>query len=90
MSLLCLKKKKAIGQIINIGTGKPKKLKEVIQYIKIISKGGHPQFGKIKMRKEEMLKVYPTIKKAKKIINWKPQVSFNDGIKKMVEFYEKQ
>lgn len=88
--LKSLTQKKARGQIINIGTGKPKKLKEVIQYIKIISKGGHPQFGKIKMRKEEMLKVYPTIKKAKKIINWKPQVSFNDGIKKMVEFYEKQ
>ena len=30
-----------------------------------------PQFDKIKLRKDEILKLYPNIEKAKKIINWK-------------------
>ncbi len=64
--LKSLKCEKARGQIINIGTAKPQKVKNVINLIKKILKGGHPQFGKIKFRKDEILKIYPNIKKAKK------------------------
>ena len=37
-----------------------------IKHIKKISKGGYPQFGKIKLREDEILKLYPNIKKAEK------------------------
>ena len=64
--LKSLSNKNARGQIINIGSGKPRKIKNIINYIKKISKGGYPQFGKIKLRKDEILKLYPNINKAKK------------------------
>ena len=58
--------------------------------IKKISKSGCPQFGKIKLRKDEIIKLYPNIKKAKKKINWRPQISFEKGIKSTIEFYNEQ
>ena len=82
-----LTNKKAKGQIINVGTGKPRKIRNVIEQIKKISKGGYPQFGKIKLRKDEILKLYPNIKKAKNIINWKPKISFEKGLKSTIKFY---
>ena len=85
-----LTNKNAIGQIINIGSGKPIKIRKIIKYIKKISKGGYPQFGKIKLRKDEILKLYPNIKKARNIIHWKPKVSFEKGLKLTIKFYNEQ
>jgi len=88
--LKSLKCEKARGQIINIGTAKPQKVKNVINLIKKILKGGHPQFGKIKFRKDEILKIYPNIKKAKKKINWHPRTLFNKGLKSTIEYYNER
>ena len=85
--LKSLNSKRARGQIINIGSGKPKKVRNIIEFIKRTSKGGHPEFGKIKLRKDEILKIYPNINKAKNRINWKPKILFNDGIKSTIKYY---
>ena len=85
-----LKSKKARGEIINIGSGRPRKIKSVIKYIKKISKGGNPQFGKIKLRSDEILKLYPNIKKAKNKINWEPKISFDKGLKSTIRFFDEQ
>ena len=85
-----LTNRNARGQIINIGSGKPRKIRNIIEYIKKISKGGYPEFGKIKLRKDEIIKLYPNIKKAKRKINWKPQISFERGIKSTIKFYNEQ
>lgn len=81
------KSKNARGQIINIGTGKPRKIKKIIQKIKKISKGGSPQYGKVKLRKDEILKLYPNISKAKNILKWKTNISFNKGLESTIKFY---
>ena len=88
--LKTLTSKHSRGQIINIGSGKPRKVKNIINNIKKILKGGHPQFGKIKLRKDEILKIYPNINKAKRKINWKPKISFEKGIKLTIKFYNEQ
>ena len=80
--------KKAIGQIYNLGSGKQIKIKEVIEKIKNISKGGHPQYGKIKLRKDEIKKLYPNISKIKKVINWKPKILFEKGLKSTIKSYK--
>ena len=80
--------KNARGQIINIGSGKPKKIKKVIEYIKKVSGGGYPQFGKIKLRKDEIQKFYPNVLKAKRKINWVPKISFEKGVKSTIKFYK--
>ena len=77
----------AIGKIINIGSGRPLKIKKIIQKIVKIYKKGKPLFGKIKLRKEEMRITYPDISNAKKILKWKPVISFKKGILKTVRYY---
>jgi len=88
--LKSLTNKNARGEIINIGSGKPRKIRNIIKQIKKISKGGYPQFGKIKLRKDEILKLYPNIKKARNKINWKPKILFNKGLKSTIKFYNEQ
>ncbi len=84
-----LLKKQAQGNIINIGSGKPRNIKKVIYYIQSLIGGGNPDFGKIKLRKDESLKVYPNIKKAWKILGWKPKINFEKEIKNTIKFYAK-
>jgi nucleoside-diphosphate-sugar epimerase len=79
----------AKGKILNIGTGKPLNIKNTIINIQKECKGGFPMFGKIKLRKEENLETYPNIAKARKIIKWKPKISFLKGIKYTIKSYEK-
>ena len=58
-----LTNKKAIGHIINIGSGKPKIIKNVIEKVKKISKGGKPQYGDFKLRKFDIPKLFPNVLK---------------------------
>ncbi len=75
-----LTKSKSRGQIINIGSGKAFNIKRLIKKIVKLTKGGNPQYGKIKLRKEESLKIFPSITKAKKLLKWKPKVNLNRGL----------
>ena len=83
-----LKNLKTKGEIMNIGTGKPQKIKKVINYLVKRLKGGKPKFGKIKSREDEMLKIYPDISKAKKILKWSPKINFKTGLENTVRHYE--
>ena len=83
-----LKSDSATGKIINIGYGKPTKIKNLILLlVKLIGKG-KPIFSKIKLRSDELIKLYPNISKAKKLINWVPQISLKRGLAKTIKFYK--
>ncbi len=82
-----LKHKGSNGEIINAGSGKSIKVKSLIEMIKKYSKGGKPEYGKISMRNDEILNMYPNIYKANKLLKWKPKVSIQRGIKKTIKFY---
>ena len=84
-----LRSNKSNGQIINLGSGKPIEIKKIIQTICKIIKLGKPQFGKIKYRKDEIMRLYPSINKAKRLLNWKPRIDLTSGLKKTIYFYKK-
>lgn len=86
---LILKNKDSVGKIINIGSGIPKKIKDIIIFINKTIKKGKPLFGSIKMRKDEILHSYADINTAKKILKWKPKINFNRGLLKMIDSYVK-
>ena len=83
---LILENPKAKGEIFNIGFGKPLKIKNIIQRILSYYKSGNPKFGKIKLREEEQMKIYPDIRKARRILNWKPKINFLKGLKKTIKY----
>tara|TARA_X000001036_G_scaffold74675_1_gene66168 strand:- start:210 stop:1112 length:903 start_codon:yes stop_codon:yes gene_type:complete len=80
--------KRAKGEIINIGSGKPKKIKNIINFLVNRLKGGKPLFGKIKLRKDEILKIYPDISKANKILKWRPKINFTKGLINTIKHYK--
>ena len=84
---LILKKPKTEGEIFNIGFGSPLKVRSIIDSILGYYKSGNPQFCKIKLRKEEQMKIYPDISKAKKFLKWKPKINFNKGLAKTIQYY---
>ncbi len=83
--------KEAIGEIINIGSGKPTKIKDVVELIvklagkgKIIYKDWPESWKKV-----ETGDFFFNIKKAKKILKWKPKTTIKEGIKKTLTHFEK-
>ena len=88
--LKILKSHNAVGEIINIGSGKPINIKKLILKICKLTKGGKPQFGKIPLRKDEIIKLYPKLSKVKKLFDWKPKINLEKGLKKTIKYFKKQ
>ena len=84
-----LRTDKVSGNIFNIGSGQPVQIKKIILKICKLVGSGRPQFGKIKLRKDEISSLYPDITRAKKILNWKPKINLNLGLLKTVNYYKK-
>ena len=66
------------NHIINIGSSRPVKVK---QLAKMISN----QFTYVPKRPGEPDKSHANINKAKKILNWKPKVTFEEGVKELLK-----
>ena len=86
---IIIEKKKIISGIYNVGSNENFSVKYAINKIQKIIRKGYPDYGSLKMRKDEMKKFYPSNKKIKKAFNWKARVDFNSGVKKTIKFYEK-
>ena len=85
--ILCLKNKKSLGEIFNIGYGSPISVKQIVKKIISITGKGKPQFNYLKIRSKENLRLYPSIKKITKKLGWKPRTSIYNGLVKTVNFY---
>ena len=78
------------GEIINIGYGNPENIKKTILKICKIIGFGKPEFGKIKIRKDEINILYPNISKVKKLLKWKPKINLNKGLVKTIKFFKNE
>ena len=88
--LKILKNKKLDGEIVNIGSGETISIKKLILKICKLSNGGQPQFGKIPLRKDEIIKLFPFLSKVKKSISWSAKVSLDQGLKKTIQYFKKE
>ena len=86
----CFASKKSIGKIINLGSGKPMTLVNIMMKVQKIIGGGKILLGKIKLRVDEPMIIYPNLKNAKNFLSWKHKVIFQKGIKKTIKEYEKE
>ncbi len=81
-------KEKVIGEVFNIGSGQPIKVKYVINKIQKLIGRGIPLFGKIKPRMDEKSRTFPNIKKAVRILKWYPKIKFSKGIISTINSYK--
>ena len=86
--LLTLKSNGAKGQVLNIGSGLPIRVRDVVEAIVGIAEGGHPQFGGINYRKGENMSLYSNSSNAQRILNWAPKIDLELGLNLTLEFYK--
>jgi len=86
--ILSLIDKRALGEVFNVGSGKPVSVKFIINTISKIVKQGKPKFNKILFRKNENLKLYPSVNKINRILGWKPKTNLNQGLVKTINYYK--
>jgi len=77
---------KTLGyEIINLGNNHPHKLSEAINLIeKYTGKGARFEYKKF--HKADMKATWADINKAERLLDWQPQVSLEEGIKRTVEW----
>lgn len=88
--LLAATNKKAIGEIIDLGTGKEHTVKEVVEMIvKLTDYRLKWRLGDLPYRENEMFRFYCGGEKAKRLLKWQPKISLKDGLKKTIEWRKK-
>lgn len=77
-------------EIINLGGGNnPHSLNQMIEYIeKLTGKKANPRFGK--KVAADMDVTWADISKAKKLLNWKPEIGFEEGFKRLVNWHQER
>jgi len=84
-----MKKNEFNGEIFNLGSGKPIKIKDLINKICKFIKKGKPKFGIVNLRKDEPLKLFADTKKTKKLLKWRPKYTLESGLLKTISHYRK-
>ena len=75
----------AFGEVINIASGEPISIKNVVTKIQNIVAKGRPQFGKAAYRVGENMELYADITKARKLLNWQPKISLEEGLRRTID-----
>ena len=83
---------KAVGKVVNIGTGRDISIKELIK--KIIDQMGRAREIKAERRrirpeKSEVMQLIADIRLAKKLFKWAPRYTLEDGLRETIEWYER-
>ena len=86
---LALEVDDAKGQVLNIASGVPHSVKEVIQSVVEMAGGGYPKFGEIAFRQGENMTLYANTSNAKRILNWSPEIDFPIGLKLTFDYYKR-
>lgn len=80
-------KNRNVYEILNLGNSSPTTLKEMIN---IIGKtlNVKPKIKQLPMQPGDVDRTYADISKAKKLIGYEPKTTFEEGIKKFIEWYK--
>lgn len=74
-------------EIINLGNNHPITLNEMIETLeKTIGKKA--KIDQKPIPQGDVIRTYADISKAKKLLNWQPTTKYQDGVKKLVEWYK--
>ena len=76
------------GEIFNIGSGKAYKIKDIAYKIaSFLNKQNFLKIGAKDYRKSEIMSYFVDISKAKKLLNWAPMVSLEEGLKHTIDSF---
>lgn len=76
----------ALGEVINIASGRPVSIRQMIETIQRRIGKGEARFGEIAYRPGENLKLYADISKARALLGWEPKVALETGLDKTIQW----
>jgi dTDP-glucose 4,6-dehydratase len=82
----------AIGKVVNIGSGKDIPIEELVKLIlNLIGKEAKIEVEERRIRPEnsEVMQLLSDTRLAKRLFNWSPQYSLEEGLKETIEWYRK-
>jgi Nucleoside-diphosphate-sugar epimerases len=81
-------KQEALGEIINIGSGEEISIKSLTMKIhKLANSKSHIQVGALPYRPTEIWRMFADNKKAKKLLDWTPNFTLEEGLIKSIKWY---
>jgi nucleoside-diphosphate-sugar epimerase len=89
--LATLKGRKELdGKILNLASGKPVSIREVILLIQSIIGKGEPIFGALPYRHAESMELYADISKIKDSLGWTPKISLATGLERTIDLVKNE
>ncbi|MCS7125684.1 MAG: NAD-dependent epimerase/dehydratase family protein [Aigarchaeota archaeon] len=89
---LALTKQEAVGEVFNIGTGREVSIREIAESIKRLM-NSNSEIMILPPRtdaEKEPMRSYPSIEKIKKLLNYVPRVSLEEGLRRTIEYYRQK
>ena len=83
----CFNNKEAYGEVINIASGKPIAIRDIIFMVKKEIGQGKPILGAINYRENESMELYANVDKARRILDWEPKYNFRSCLKNVIKWY---
>ena len=77
------------GEIFNVASGKPISIRTMIEKVCALTGSGKPQYGEVSYRPGENMVLYANISKEKKILQWEPKISLEEGLQKSIDWFAK-
>ena len=79
--------KKAIGETINLGSGRSHKIKDIVKSVSsILEKKVTISTNKDRLRPFDVNKLVCDNRKAKKMLDWEPKIPFDEGLKNTINW----
>jgi nucleoside-diphosphate-sugar epimerase len=82
----CFDCQSATGVLLNIASGEPTQVREIIEFIVQLIGSGRPQFGKVPYRTGENMSLYADISAAREILNWSPRWTLFNGLNTTIDW----
>ena len=79
--------KKAIGETINLGSGRSHKIKDIVKLVSsILGEKVTISTNKDRLRPFDVNKLVCDNRKAKTILDWEPKIAFDEGLKNTIDW----
>jgi nucleoside-diphosphate-sugar epimerase len=80
----------ARGEVINVASGQPVSIRQMIETVRHLIGQGEPRYGEIAYRPGENMELYADISKAKALLGWAPKISLETGLAKIIQWIRGQ
>lgn len=75
------------GRVVNLASGTPVTIRSMIEQVCACVGRGQPDFGQVPYRAGENMALWADTSLARKLLNWAPQISLEEGLANTVQYY---